>query len=88
MLRPRFSLLGKCVVETQDDRFENASERAQATTGSDEMTSEQLAEAKRYGRLSLACDLADKVLDVVFLSAMGLVFAVPLDAVLAGSLRF
>lgn len=49
-----------------------------------EMTPEQLAEAKQYGRISLACDLADKGLDVAFLAVMALLFAVPLDGLLAG----
>jgi STE24 endopeptidase len=48
-----------------------------------EMTPEQLAEAKEYGRLSLVCDLADKGLDVAFLAVMAFVFAVPLTAWLA-----
>jgi len=51
---------------------------------SNTMTPEQLAEAKQYGRLALLCDLADKGLDLVFLAAMAFVFAVPLDAWLAG----
>jgi len=49
-------------------------------SSSAEMTSEQLAEAKRYGRLSLCCDLADRALDVAFLAVMAFVVAVPLDA--------
>ena len=48
-----------------------------------EMTPEQLAEAREYGRISLVCDLADKALDVAFLAIVALVFAVPLDAFLA-----
>ena len=44
-----------------------------------EMTPEQLAEAKQYGRLSLLCDLADKALDVAFLTVMAFAFAMPLD---------
>lgn len=42
------------------------------------MNEEQLAEAQRYGRLELACTLADKALDLVFLSVMALA-AWPLD---------
>ncbi len=42
------------------------------------MTPEQLAEAKRYGRAELICELADKALDVGFLSLMAFVCAVPL----------
>ncbi|MEX0675576.1 MAG: M48 family metallopeptidase [Pirellulales bacterium] len=48
-----------------------------------EMTSEQLAEAKEYGRFSLICDLADKGLDVAFLAVVAFAIAVPLDALLA-----
>ena len=47
------------------------------------MTPEQLAEAKEYGRASLYCDLADKALDVAYLSVTAFVLAVPLDAYLA-----
>ncbi len=45
-----------------------------------EMTPEQLAEARHYGKLSLICDLTDKGLDVAFLTVMALAVAVPLDA--------
>ncbi len=48
------------------------------------MTPEQLAEAQRYGRLSLYCDLADKALDVGFLAVAAFVLAAPLDRWLAG----
>ena len=34
------------------------------------MTGEELAEAKRYGRLDLVCTLADKGLDVAYLAVM------------------
>ena len=44
------------------------------------MTPEQLAEAKQYGRYSLACTLADKVLDLLFLTFAAVVLARPLDA--------
>jgi STE24 endopeptidase len=43
------------------------------------MTPEQLAEAKRYGRLELICGLADKLLDLVFLAVVAVVAARPLD---------
>ena len=49
------------------------------------MTPEQLAEAKQYGRYSLACTLADKVLDLLFLTFAAVVLARPLDAWLQGS---
>ena len=48
------------------------------------MTPEQLAEAKQYGRYSLACTLADKVLDLLFLTFAAVVLARPLDAWLQG----
>lgn len=48
-----------------------------------EMTAEQLAEAKEYGRASLYCDLADKALDVGYLAVMAFALAVPLDAYLS-----
>ena len=44
------------------------------------MTPEQLAEAKQYGRYSLACTLADKLLDLLFLTFAAVVVARPLDA--------
>ncbi|HEY2893865.1 MAG TPA: hypothetical protein VGJ16_06625, partial [Pirellulales bacterium] len=45
----------------------------------DEMTAEQLREAKEYGRLGLYASLADKLADAVFLGVMAFVFAIPLD---------
>jgi len=50
-----------------------------------EMTPEQLAEAKRYGRVSLQLDLADRAIDLVFLGVFALLVARPLDAWLIGS---
>ncbi len=41
------------------------------------------AEIKRYGRISLACDLADRAIDLAFLSVAAFVLAVPLDASLS-----
>ena len=43
------------------------------------MTPEQLAEARQYSRYSLACTLADKALDVVYLTVAAFVLARPLD---------
>ncbi len=57
---------------------------ADSDANSAEMSREQLAEAKEYGRLELLCGLADKGLDVGFLCLMAFVFAVPLDRWLAG----
>jgi len=44
-----------------------------------EMSPEELAEAKRYGRRQLACTLLDKGLDVGYLAVAALVLARPLD---------
>ena len=44
------------------------------------MTPEQLAEARQYGRYSLACTLIDKLLDVAYLTVATFVLARPLDA--------
>ncbi len=49
-----------------------------------EMTPEQLAEAKRYGRQGLVCDLADRAVDIVYLGIMALVLAPTIDAWLRG----
>jgi len=48
-----------------------------------EMTPHEQAEARRYGRISLACSLADSALDLVYLGVMTFVIAVPLDSWLA-----
>jgi STE24 endopeptidase len=47
------------------------------------MTSEQLAEARQYGRLELLCDLADKAIDLAYLAAFAFLLAVPADLWLA-----
>ena len=49
-----------------------------------ELTPEERAEAQRYRRLGLACEVADKLLDVVYLAVMALLVARPLDAWLQG----
>ena len=43
------------------------------------MTDAELAEAKSYGRLELACALADKVVDVAYLSVAAFLLAHPID---------
>ena len=48
------------------------------------MTSAELAEAKRYGRLGLFCSLADKLINVVYLTAAVLFLAGPIDGWLQG----
>lgn len=52
------------------------------------MTPEQLAEAKRYGRISLRASLADMGLDLAFLGVFSLFAAAPLDAALRGAGRW
>jgi STE24 endopeptidase len=44
------------------------------------MTAEELAEARSYGRLELACALADKVLDFAFLVVAAFLLARPIDS--------
>ena len=58
---------------------------AETTSQDAGMTPEQLAEAKQYGRYSLACTLADKVLDLLYLTFAAVVLAQPLDAWLKGA---
>ncbi|MEX2138250.1 MAG: M48 family metallopeptidase [Pirellulales bacterium] len=48
------------------------------------MTPGELAEAREYGRLELACDLADKALDLTYLAAFTFLWAIAADAWLAG----
>lgn len=47
------------------------------------LSPQALAEAQHYGRLQLAAHLADKVLDLVYLTGFALLAARPLDAFLA-----
>jgi len=49
------------------------------------MTDTELAEAKRYGRLDLACALIDKAIDVTYLTVAAFLLASPLDAWLHNS---
>jgi STE24 endopeptidase len=58
------------------------SESADPSAG---MSPEQLAEARQYGRYSLVCTLADKGLDLIYLTFAAVVLARPLDAWLHGS---
>jgi len=52
-----------------------------------EMTPQQLAEARRYGRWQLALDLTDTAVDLVFMAVFALLAARPLDAWLAESIQ-
>jgi STE24 endopeptidase len=49
----------------------------------DEMSADQLAEARQYGRWQLALDLADSGLDVLYLGLFAFFAAVPIDTWLA-----
>jgi STE24 endopeptidase len=68
-------------------RDTEGSQRADSAANASEMTPEQLAEAKRYGRLELLCSLADKAIDVGFLAVMVILIAVPLDDWLSSFIR-
>ncbi len=48
-----------------------------------EMTPEQLAETKRYGRQQLVCDIVDRAVDLTYLTAVACFLAIPLDRWLA-----
>jgi STE24 endopeptidase len=61
---------------------EPASQEAPAADAG--MTPEQLAEARLYGRYSLACVLFDKAIDLAYLSVAAAVLARPLDDWLQG----
>ncbi len=50
-----------------------------------EMTTDELAEAKRYGRIGLVCTLLDKAVDIAYLGIMALLLAPAIDAWLTGS---
>ncbi len=58
----------------------SASEMTTETT----QTAAELAEARRYGRLELTCDLGDKALDVVFLGCFAWFAAVGVERWLVG----
>ncbi|HLA83847.1 MAG TPA: M48 family metalloprotease, partial [Thermoguttaceae bacterium] len=49
-------------------------------TPTDEMTPGQRAEARRYGRQHLACDLVDRAVDLVYLGLAAFLLARPIDA--------
>jgi STE24 endopeptidase len=69
--------------ETAEDRPDAD---AQQTAGQ-EMSSLQRAEAKQYGNSQLACDLADKALDLLYLGTMAFLFARPLTEWIGGYLE-
>jgi len=57
---------------------------AESPPVAEEMSPAERAEARRYGRISLACTLADIAIDVLFLAFAAFVLARPLDSWLAG----
>jgi STE24 endopeptidase len=68
--------------ESNEPRQPEQSEPTAADAG---LSPEELAEAKRYGRLGLYCSLADRAVDVVYLAVMALLLARPIDAWLGRS---
>src|SRR3954470_15560806 len=64
---------------SESSAAESSAATAAATSEDLERTPEQLAEAHRYGQLELICSLADKFIDVAFLSFATFVLARPLD---------
>ena len=69
-----------------DPRFSKSahSDRVDAGLAGAGLTGAERAEARRYGRISLATTIADIVIDLVYLGLVAFVFARPLDAWLAG----
>jgi len=67
-----------CIDNQTESVIEPAPEAAPA-----EMSREQLAEARRYGRWQLGLDLADSGLDLGFLGLFALLAAIPIDRWLA-----
>lgn len=62
---------------------ERAAEAAN-TPATESMSVAERSEARKYGKISLACTLADLAIDIVYLGVMALVLAVPIDNWLAG----
>ena len=61
-----------------DETIADAETIAAADTA--EMTPEQLAETKRYGRQQLVCDLIDRAVDLTFLTIAAFLIAIPLNS--------
>ena len=77
---------GNCMDDPAAKALEPATSDADAPAIVEtEMTADERAEAREYGRLSLVCDLADRAIDVVFLALVAFLLAVPLDRWLAES---
>lgn len=59
---------------------ETGAPREEIAVESPEMTPQELAEAKRYGKASLACGLADRAVDLAYLAFAAFLLGKPLDA--------
>jgi STE24 endopeptidase len=68
---------------TEIEEAEHSPSEETAPLEAKEMTSEQRAEAERYGRIDLACSLADRAIDLVYLGCAAFFLARPIDAWLA-----
>src|SRR5215475_3276021 len=64
--------------------IEDRQEASEPPDAGADMTPEQLAEARRYGRIELICDLADKAIDLAYLAVATIFLARPLDDWLTG----
>ena len=64
------------IVPNNDDGEVRTEEITEAPA---EMTAEELAEAKRYGRASLACGLIDRAVDIGYLAIAAFFLGKPLD---------
>jgi STE24 endopeptidase len=60
------------------DEIDTAAE-SQSQETSSSMTDAELAEAKRYGRMELTCNLVDKAVDLAYLAVAAFVLAKPID---------
>lgn len=63
---------------SQDETPQSTGEQDVDAPGA--MTAGELAEARRYGRQSLACSLIDRALDLAYLAVMAMLLARPIDA--------
>jgi STE24 endopeptidase len=71
------------LIEAHASSTATAGEPAQPVDEKAGLTPEEQAEARRYGRISLALTLVDMAVDVVYLGIMAFVFARSIDAWLA-----
>ena len=64
------------IDETADSPTESI---VNETNAPNELSATELAEAKRYGLISLRCDLLDRVIDLCYLALSAFVLAKPID---------